>query len=101
MLVASDRHARRLDEDRHLARLRPFPEREGRLAVDELAVPTRRDQQPFEAEWTEAPLALGNVARIERIERAQTPVAVRARHTRASLGIDYLHHPHPAHSGNG
>src|SRR5262249_62210790 len=80
-----------MDEDGDLPRLRPFPEREGGLAVEELAVPTRRDQQPFEPERTEAPLAFGDVARIERIERAETPVAVRARHDRGGLVGDELH----------
>src|SRR6266487_3921386 len=45
LLVVSDRHARWMDEERHLPRLGPFPERKGGFAVDELAVPARRDQQ--------------------------------------------------------
>ena len=91
LLLVSDGYARRMDEDRHIARLRPLPEREGGRAVDELPVPTRSDQQPFESERTEAPLAFGDVARIEWIERAKTPVAVRARDDGSGVVVDELH----------
>src|SRR4029453_708592 len=78
LLLVPDGHAWRMDEKRHLARLRPLPERKGGFAVDELTVPAGRDQQPLEAEGTEAPLALGDVTCVERIEGAETPVAFRA-----------------------
>src|SRR5262249_60428473 len=56
--VVSDRYARRMNEERHLARLRPFPERKRVFRVDESAVPARRDQQSLEAERSKAALAL-------------------------------------------
>jgi hypothetical protein len=48
--LVADRHARRMDEQRDLARLGPLPEREGVLGIDEAAVPARADQQSLEAE---------------------------------------------------
>jgi len=79
-----------MDEDRYLPRLRPFPEREGVFRVDELAVPARRDQQPLEAERAKTALALGDVACIEWIERAEAPIALRPRHHRGGSVIDVL-----------
>src|ERR1700746_3031731 len=79
-----------MDEDRYLPRLRPFPERKTGFAVDELAVPARRDQQPLEVERAKTPLALGDVAWIERIERAEAPIALRPRHHRGGLVVDVL-----------
>src|SRR5499433_2681579 len=90
LLVVSDRYARRMNEERHLPRLRPFPERKGGFAVDELAVPARRDQQSLEAERSKTALALRDVACIERIERAEAPVALRPRHHRGGLVVDVL-----------
>src|SRR5262249_45067771 len=55
--IVADRHARRMDEERNLAVARPFPERIGVFAVDESAMPARRDQQPLEPEC-KAALAL-------------------------------------------
>src|SRR5262245_59674124 len=74
LLVVPDRDARRMDEQGHLARLRPFPERKGVRVVDELAVPARGDQQALEAERRETALAFRDVTGIERIERAQAPI---------------------------
>ena len=90
LLLVSDRHARRMDEDRHLPRLRPFPERKAGFAVDELAVPARRDQQPLETERAKTALALGDVTCIERIERAEAPIALRQRHHRGGPVVDVL-----------
>jgi len=92
LLVVPDGHARRMDEERHLVRLRPLPERKGGFAVDELTVPARRGQQPLEAEGTEATLALGDVTCVERIEGAKTPVALRARRHCGSLVVDVFDH---------
>jgi hypothetical protein len=58
-----------MDEDRHFPVLRPFPKWKSGLAVEELTVPTRGDQQAFEAERPEAALSFGDMARVERIER--------------------------------
>src|SRR4029450_11954094 len=49
-----DARACGMEEKRHLPRLHPLPERKGGFAVDELTVPAGRDQQPLEAEGTEA-----------------------------------------------
>src|SRR4030095_1382661 len=90
LLVVADRHPRRMDENRHLAVLRPFPERKGIVAVDEAAVPARADQQALEAERREAALALDDVAIFERVERAQTPIARRARDDTSDAIVDRL-----------
>src|SRR5262249_17400225 len=83
LLVVSDRYARRMNEERHLPRLRPFPERKGVFRVDESAVPARRDQQSLEAERFQTALALGDMACIERIERPR-PQLLFARATTAA-----------------
>jgi len=48
LLLVADRHAGRMDEDRHLPVLRPFPDGKRVLTVDEAAMPARADQQAFE-----------------------------------------------------
>ena len=80
-----------MDEDRHFPVLRPLPKRKSGLGVEELAVPTRRDQEALEAERPEAAFAFGDMARVERIERAQTPVGRWCkRHDRGVLVVDVL-----------
>src|SRR6476661_10488861 len=79
-----------MDEDRHPV-LRPFPKRKSGLGVEELAVPTRRDQKALEAERPEAAFPFGDMARVERIERAQTPAGRWCkRHDRGVLVVDVL-----------
>src|SRR5215469_8608014 len=84
LLLVSYGHARRMDEDRYLPRLRPFPEREGVFRVDELAVPARRDQQPLEAERAKTALALGDVACISGLS-VPRPQLLFARATTAAV----------------
>jgi len=80
-----------MDEDRHFPVLRPLPKRKSGLGVEELAVPTRRNQKALEAERPEAAFPFGDMARIERIERAQTPVGRWCkRNDRGVLVVDVL-----------
>ena len=79
LLVVADRHAHRMDEQRHLLVLRPFPERKGVLVVDEGRVPARIDEQPLEAERPHAALAFRDLALVERIDACPGPTASQAR----------------------
>jgi len=77
--VGADGHAHGMNEQRHLSVLRPLPESKRVLAVDELPVPARVDEQALEAERTEAPFAFDDLGRVERIDGAHAPECDRSR----------------------
>ena len=84
----ADRHARRMDEHRHLAIFGPLPKRIGVLAVDEAAVPAGADQHALESERHETTLAFGDLPRFKRIERTHAPIAGRTRNDPGNAVVD-------------